>query len=40
MVLVQSLKEAGEIKLLATSDNLDPGWIILKSEPSQLRASK
>jgi len=37
MVLVQSLKEAGEIKLLASSDKLDPGWIILQSEPSQPR---
>jgi len=39
MVLVQSLKEAGEIKLLATSDKLDPGWIILQSDPAQPRPS-
>ena len=37
MVLVQSLKEAGEIKLLATADTLDPGWIILESESSKPR---
>jgi beta-galactosidase len=37
MVLVQSLKQAGEIKLLATAENLDPAWIILQSQPATPR---
>ena len=37
MVLVQSTKQAGEIKLLASGDKLDPAWIVLESEPSTPR---
>jgi beta-galactosidase len=37
MVLVQSVKQAGELKLLATAEKLDPAWIILQSEAATPR---
>jgi len=37
MVLVQSLKQTGEIKLLATAEKLDPAWFVLQSEASTAR---
>jgi beta-galactosidase len=37
MVLVQSLKQAGEIKLLASAGKLDPAWIVIQSEESTPR---
>jgi len=37
MILVQSLKEAGEIRLAAAADKLEPAWITLQSEESQTR---
>ena len=37
MVLVQSLKQAGEIKLLATSGKLDPAWTIINSATATAR---
>jgi beta-galactosidase len=39
MVLVQSLKQPGQIKLLASSDNLDPASTIIDSEPAKPRPS-
>ena len=37
MVLVQSLKEVGEIKVVAEADKLEPARISLESEVSQAR---
>jgi beta-galactosidase len=37
MVLVQSLKQPGEIKLLASADKLDPAWIVLQSAEAKPR---
>ena len=37
MALVQSLKQPGQIKLLASADKLDPAWIVLQSEESKAR---
>ena len=37
MVIVQSLKQAGQIKLLVSSEKLDPAWIVIQSEPSTAR---
>jgi hypothetical protein len=37
MVLVQSTKQAGEIKLLASGDKLDPAWLVLQSQQSTPR---
>jgi beta-galactosidase len=37
MVLVQSLKQPGEIKLLAIGEKLDPAWIVLQSHPATPR---
>ena len=37
MVLVQSLKQPGEIKLVASGEKLDPAWIVLQSEESKPR---
>ena len=37
MALVQSLKQPGQIKLLASADELDPAWIVLHSEDSHAR---
>ena len=39
MVLVQSWKQQGEIKLLATGETLDPAWIVLQSEEATTRRS-
>jgi hypothetical protein len=38
-VLVQSFKEAGEIKLLALGDNLDSTWIIVRSAAANPRSA-
>jgi beta-galactosidase len=37
MPLVQSVKQPGQIKLLASADKLDPAWIVLQSEESKAR---
>jgi hypothetical protein len=39
MVIIQSSKKAGEIKLLATSPTLDSAWTIIQSEETKLRAA-
>lgn len=37
MVIVQSTKQAGEIKLLASSGKLDPAWIVIQSDKANPR---
>jgi beta-galactosidase len=39
MVLVQSFKQPGQIKLLASSGKLDPAWIVIQSEQRSARAA-
>jgi beta-galactosidase len=39
MAIVQSTKEGGEIKLLASTGKLDPAWIVIQSEKANPRAA-
>jgi beta-galactosidase len=38
-IIVQSTKDAGEIKLTATADGLTPATAVLQTKPSALRPS-
>jgi len=37
MAIVQSLKQPGEIRVLATAQNLEPAWTIVQAEQAQPR---